>query len=95
MGLIGDAAGSAEDQARKYKWAIHGRYRSKLINLRCFDVAEAADFARNLEMERAEFLATKNDDGKNKRSKTAQPLRSGKVNNLGTEDIVVIMEEIN
>ncbi|XP_071718933.1 uncharacterized protein [Rutidosis leptorrhynchoides] len=35
-----------------------------------------ADYARNLEMERAEYLATKNDDGKNKRVKIAQPLRS-------------------
>ncbi|XP_071739589.1 uncharacterized protein [Rutidosis leptorrhynchoides] len=76
VGLIGAAAGSSEDQARKYKWAVHGRYRSKMINLKCFDVAEAADYARNLEMERAEYLATKNEDGKNKRVKIAQPLRS-------------------
>ncbi|XP_071740383.1 uncharacterized protein [Rutidosis leptorrhynchoides] len=76
VGLIGAAVGSAEDQARKYKWAVHGRYRSKMINLKCFDVAEAADYAQNLEMERAEYLATKNDDGKNKRVKIAQPLRS-------------------
>ncbi|XP_071695126.1 uncharacterized protein [Rutidosis leptorrhynchoides] len=76
VGLIGAAAGSAEDQARKYKWDVLGRYRSKMINLKCFDVAEAADYARNLEMERAEYLATKNDDGKNKRVKIAQPLRS-------------------
>ncbi|XP_071692846.1 uncharacterized protein [Rutidosis leptorrhynchoides] len=60
VGLIGAAAGSSEDQARKYKWAVHGRYRSKMINLKCFDVAEAADYARNLEME----------------VKIAQPLRS-------------------
>ncbi|XP_071714943.1 uncharacterized protein [Rutidosis leptorrhynchoides] len=76
VGLIGAAARSSEDQARKYKWAVHGRYRSKMINLKCFDVAEAPDYARNLEMERAEYLATKNDDGKNKRVKIAQPLRS-------------------
>ncbi|XP_071740925.1 uncharacterized protein [Rutidosis leptorrhynchoides] len=63
VGLIGAAAGSVEDQAHKYKWAVHGRYRSKMINLKCFDVAEAANYARNLEMERAEYLATKNDDG--------------------------------
>ncbi|XP_071718845.1 uncharacterized protein [Rutidosis leptorrhynchoides] len=54
VGLIGAAAGSSEDQARTYKWAIHGRYRSKMINLKCFDAAEAADYARNLEMERVE-----------------------------------------
>ncbi|XP_071708311.1 uncharacterized protein [Rutidosis leptorrhynchoides] len=76
VGLIGAAAGSSEDQARKYKWAVHGRYRSKMINLKCFDVAEAADYARNLEMERDEYLTTKNDDGKNKRVKNVQPLRS-------------------
>ncbi|XP_071705028.1 uncharacterized protein [Rutidosis leptorrhynchoides] len=76
VGLIGAAAGSSEDQARKYKWAIHGRYHSKMINLKCFDVAEAADYARNLEMERAEYLTTKNDEGKNKRVKNVQPLRS-------------------
>ncbi|XP_071729295.1 uncharacterized protein [Rutidosis leptorrhynchoides] len=76
VGLIGAAAGSSEDQARKYKWAVHGHYRSKMINLKCFDVAEAADYARNLEMERAEYLTTKNDDGKNKRFKNVQPLRS-------------------
>ncbi|XP_071688298.1 uncharacterized protein [Rutidosis leptorrhynchoides] len=76
VGLIGAAAGSAEDQARKYKWAVHGRYRSKMINLKCFDVVEAADYARNLEMERTEYLNTKNDEGKNKRVKIAQPLRS-------------------
>ncbi|XP_071687821.1 uncharacterized protein [Rutidosis leptorrhynchoides] len=76
VGLIGAAAGSVEDQARKYKWVVHGRYCSKMINLKCFDVAEAADYAQNLEMERAEYLATKNDDGKNKRVKIAQPLRS-------------------
>ncbi|XP_071729070.1 uncharacterized protein [Rutidosis leptorrhynchoides] len=76
VGLIGAATGSAEDQACKYKWAVHGRYRSKMVNLKCFDVAEAADYARNLKMERAEYLATKNDDGKNKRVKIAQPLRS-------------------
>ncbi|XP_071688789.1 uncharacterized protein [Rutidosis leptorrhynchoides] len=40
VGLIGAAAGSSEDQARKYKWAVHGSYRSKMINLKCFDVAE-------------------------------------------------------
>ncbi|XP_071700181.1 uncharacterized protein [Rutidosis leptorrhynchoides] len=72
VGLIGAAAGSSEDQARKYKWAVHGRYRSKMINLKCFDVAEAADYARNLEMERDEYLTTKNDDGKNKRVKNGQ-----------------------
>ncbi|XP_071687300.1 uncharacterized protein [Rutidosis leptorrhynchoides] len=75
VGLIGAVAGSAEDQSRKYKWAVHGCYHSKMINLKCFDVAEAADYARNLEMERAKYLATKNDDGKNKRVKIAQPLR--------------------
>ncbi|KAJ9538736.1 hypothetical protein OSB04_031469 [Centaurea solstitialis] len=69
-GFAGSLAGSASEQAEKFKWTIHPRYRSKLINEKFTDVAEAADAAKNIEMERQDFLMF-NSDGSRKRNREA------------------------
>ncbi|KAJ9536386.1 hypothetical protein OSB04_un000446 [Centaurea solstitialis] len=61
-GFAGSLAGSASEQAEKY--------RSKLINEKFSDVAEAADAAKNIEMERQDFLMF-NSDGSRKRNREA------------------------
>ncbi|KAJ9536382.1 hypothetical protein OSB04_un000442 [Centaurea solstitialis] len=70
-GFAGSLAGSASEQAEKFKWTIHPRYRSKLINEKFSDVAEAADAAKNIEMERQDFLMF-NSDGSRKRNREAR-----------------------
>ena len=67
-GFAGALAGSASEQAEKFKWTICYTYRSRLINEKFTDVVEAADAAKNIEMERQDFL-TYNSDGSTKRSR--------------------------
>ncbi|KVH88480.1 Protein of unknown function DUF506, plant [Cynara cardunculus var. scolymus] len=73
-GFAGLSPETSLEQAEKFKWTIHYRYRSKLINEKFTDVALAVDAAKNIEMKRQDFLASKSDGG-NKRSQDGQQIQ--------------------
>ena len=82
VGFAGVTAGSTADQVKKFIWSIHYRYRSKLINEKFNDVAEAANVAKNIEMERLDFQAARS-SGNKKRTRDGQPVQaSGHLNQL-------------
>ena len=74
VGFAGSTAGTVMDQVQKFKWSVHYRYRAKMINERFTDVAEAANAAKNIEMERLDFQATKA-VGNKKRTRDGQQIQ--------------------
>nr|GEZ36178.1 putative reverse transcriptase domain-containing protein [Tanacetum cinerariifolium] len=51
--------GDAEEQARKFKWAIDLNYRRYLVNIRFEKVSDAANPAKNLEMQHTDYIASR------------------------------------
>ncbi|GJR79528.1 retrotransposon protein, putative, ty3-gypsy subclass [Tanacetum coccineum] len=58
-GIAGTKAGDAEEQARKFKWEIDLKYRRDLVNFRFEKVSDVANAAKNLEMEHADYIASR------------------------------------
>ncbi|PWA39294.1 zinc finger, CCHC-type, Retrotransposon gag domain protein [Artemisia annua] len=63
-GIAGNRAGDAEEQARKFKWAIDLKYRRDLVNIRFEKVSDVANAAKNLEMEHADFIASRSESNR-------------------------------
>ncbi|KAK9065033.1 hypothetical protein SSX86_016416 [Deinandra increscens subsp. villosa] len=63
-GIAGTRAGSAAEQAKHFKWGLLFEYRRPLINDNFATVAEVANAARNLELERADFNSHKTEGGR-------------------------------
>ncbi|KAJ0661910.1 putative nucleotidyltransferase, Ribonuclease H [Helianthus annuus] len=70
-GIAGAVAGSAAEQAEQFKWGLLFEHRRSLINVKFATVAEVANAARNLELERADFNTYKS-DGSRKRGRDDQ-----------------------
>ncbi|GJY36572.1 hypothetical protein Tco_0421950 [Tanacetum coccineum] len=49
-GFLGQAAGTAEEQAKNYRWGLHKSILDHVMCLPFTDVAQVADAARNLEI---------------------------------------------
>ncbi|XP_071719041.1 uncharacterized protein [Rutidosis leptorrhynchoides] len=65
-GITGSSVGTAEEQAEKFKWVLLYEHRRALINTKFLTVSEVANAAKNLELERADFLAHKGANGGNR-----------------------------
>ncbi|GJW74343.1 zinc finger, CCHC-type, retrotransposon gag domain protein [Tanacetum coccineum] len=63
-GFLGAKAGTPEEQAKSFKWALNDIARDKLVNIEFTDVAEVANAARNIEILQKEMLASTLDDNK-------------------------------
>ncbi|KAK1431932.1 hypothetical protein QVD17_08738 [Tagetes erecta] len=55
--IVGEAAGSAEVQAEKCKWAVCDRIRKSIMYMKFKDLTEVADAIKTFEFERKEFLS--------------------------------------
>ncbi|GJT08213.1 hypothetical protein Tco_0842675 [Tanacetum coccineum] len=58
-GIAGTRAGNAEEQARKFNWAIDLKYKRDLVNIRFEKILDVANAAKNLEMEHADYIASR------------------------------------
>ncbi|KAJ0524657.1 putative nucleotidyltransferase, Ribonuclease H [Helianthus annuus] len=67
VGFLRAAAGTPEEQAETYQWAVCDRIRRQIIDSRFANVAEAVDAAKKVEMERKEFLGNSDDSKKRNR----------------------------
>ncbi|GKE77100.1 hypothetical protein Tco_1543220 [Tanacetum coccineum] len=49
-GFLGQAAGTAEEQAKNFRWGLHKLILDHVMCIQFTDVAQVADAARNLEI---------------------------------------------
>ncbi|GJV42158.1 hypothetical protein Tco_1420598 [Tanacetum coccineum] len=49
-GFLGQAAGTAEEQAKNFRWGLHKSILDHVMCIQFTDVAQVADAARNLEI---------------------------------------------
>ncbi|KAK9064871.1 hypothetical protein SSX86_016253 [Deinandra increscens subsp. villosa] len=56
-GFLGASAGTAEEQAEKYQWAVCDRIRRAIIHSTFANVADVVKAAKRVDMERTEFLS--------------------------------------
>nr|GEV73373.1 hypothetical protein [Tanacetum cinerariifolium] len=80
-GFLGSKAGTPEEQARNFKWALNETAHDKLVNMKFSDVAEVANAARNIKILQKEMVASTQNDNKKKTRKDEQDkneARSGK-----------------
>ncbi|GJY11805.1 hypothetical protein Tco_0381114 [Tanacetum coccineum] len=80
-GFLGAKTGTPHEQAKNFKWALNDITRDKLVNMEFFDVAKAANAARNIEILQKEMLASTPNENKKRTQENEQDeneARSGK-----------------
>ncbi|GJT43919.1 hypothetical protein Tco_0952634 [Tanacetum coccineum] len=80
-GNTNQPAGTPEEQAKNFKWALNDIARDKLVNMEFTDVAEVANAARNIKILQKEMLASTLNDNKKRTQESEQDeneARSGK-----------------
>ncbi|GKA09300.1 zinc finger, CCHC-type, retrotransposon gag domain protein [Tanacetum coccineum] len=81
VGFLGAKAGTPDEQAKNFKWALNDIARDKLVNMEFSDVAEVANAARNIEILQKEMLALTPNENKKRTQENEQDeneARSGK-----------------
>ncbi|GKD91977.1 zinc finger, CCHC-type, retrotransposon gag domain protein [Tanacetum coccineum] len=81
VGFLGAKAGTPDEQAKNFKWALNDIARDKLVNMEFSDVAEVANAARNIEILQKEMLALTPNENKKRTLENEQDeneARSGK-----------------
>nr|GEU46895.1 zinc finger, CCHC-type, retrotransposon Gag domain protein [Tanacetum cinerariifolium] len=63
-GFMGAEAGTLEEQAKNFKWALNDIPRDKLVNMKFTNVAKVANAARNIKILQKEMLASTQNDNK-------------------------------
>ena len=63
-GFAGTSAGTAAQQAEKFKWGLKSSLRMSIISSRFQNVAEVADAAKDVEKERIDFRTNRSDSGR-------------------------------
>ncbi|XP_017233369.2 uncharacterized protein LOC108207432 [Daucus carota subsp. sativus] len=63
-GFAGTSAGTAEQQAEKFKWGLKSSLRMSIISSRFQNVAEVADAAKDVEKERIDFRTNRSNSGR-------------------------------
>ncbi|KAJ0496620.1 putative transcription factor interactor and regulator CCHC(Zn) family [Helianthus annuus] len=76
VGFLGSAAGTPEEQAEKYQWAVCDRIRRAIIQSTFPTVAEAAKAAKKVDMENKEFLGGSNNNRKRNSDEYRTPFTS-------------------
>nr|GEU46894.1 hypothetical protein [Tanacetum cinerariifolium] len=80
-GFLDAKAGTPEEQAKNFKWAINDIARDKLVDMEFTNVAKVANAARNIEILKKEMLASTQNDNKKRTQEDEQDeneARSGK-----------------
>ncbi|XP_074377388.1 uncharacterized protein LOC141718915 [Apium graveolens] len=62
-GFAGTVAGTAAQQADKFKWGLKSYLRGSIISFKFDNVVEAADAAKDVEKERIDFRTSKSNSG--------------------------------
>ncbi|GJR30006.1 putative nucleotidyltransferase, ribonuclease H [Tanacetum coccineum] len=67
-GFLGQAAGTAEEQAKNFRWGLHKSILDHVMCIQFTDVAQVADAARNLEIlrDRDDYDRSKHSDKRHK-----------------------------
>ncbi|PWA96795.1 zinc finger, CCHC-type, Retrotransposon gag domain protein [Artemisia annua] len=63
-GIVGSMAGTAEEQAEKFKWTLHYETMRLLIKTKFSKVSEVANATKNLELEHVDFYSSRYEGGK-------------------------------
>nr|GFD17599.1 zinc finger, CCHC-type, retrotransposon Gag domain protein [Tanacetum cinerariifolium] len=70
-GFLGAKAGTQEEQAKHFKWALNGYILDRILNTEFTDVAQVANAARNVEI----FRDRPKNEGNNKRDRDGHRIR--------------------
>ncbi|XP_074368614.1 uncharacterized protein LOC141708745 [Apium graveolens] len=62
-GFAGTVAGTATQQADKFKWGLKSHLRGSIISFKFDNMAEAADAAKDVEKERIDFRTSRSNSG--------------------------------
>ncbi|XP_074363739.1 uncharacterized protein LOC141704392 [Apium graveolens] len=76
-GFAGTVAGTAAQQADKFKWGLKSHLRGSIISFKFDNVAEAADAAKDVEKERIDFRTSRSNSG-SKRTRDDQGFTQGR-----------------
>ncbi|XP_074355980.1 uncharacterized protein LOC141695648 [Apium graveolens] len=76
-GFAGTVAGTAAQQADKFKWGLKSHLRGSIISFKFDNVAEAADAAKDVEKERIDFRTSRSNSG-SKRTRDDQGFAQGR-----------------
>ncbi|XP_074337001.1 uncharacterized protein LOC141674179 [Apium graveolens] len=76
-GFAGRVAGTAAQQADKFKWRLKSHLRGSIISFKFDNVAEAADAAKDVEKERIDFRTSRSNSG-SKRTRDDQSFAQGR-----------------
>nr|GEV79205.1 hypothetical protein [Tanacetum cinerariifolium] len=63
-GFLGAEAGTPEEQAKNFKWALNDIAHDKLVNMEFTDMVKVANTTRNIEIFQKEILASTQNDNK-------------------------------
>ncbi|XP_074323417.1 uncharacterized protein LOC141660339 [Apium graveolens] len=77
VGFAGTVAGTAAQQADKFKWGLKSHLRGSIISFKFDNVAEAADAAKDVEKERIDFRTSRSNSG-SKRTRDDQGFAQGR-----------------
>ncbi|GJS32742.1 putative reverse transcriptase domain-containing protein, partial [Tanacetum coccineum] len=74
-GFLGQAAGTAEEQAKNFRWGLHKSILDHVMCIQFTDVAQVADAARNLEIlrDRDDYDRSERSDKRHKSGDQYQP----------------------
>ncbi|GJZ72016.1 putative reverse transcriptase domain-containing protein [Tanacetum coccineum] len=74
-GFLGQAAGTAEEQAKNFRWGLHKSILDHVMCIQFTDVAQVADAARNLEIlrDRDDYDRSERSDKRHKSGDRYQP----------------------
>ncbi|GJW90226.1 zinc finger, CCHC-type, retrotransposon gag domain protein [Tanacetum coccineum] len=82
-GFLGQAAGTAEEQAKNFRWGLHKSILDHVMCIQFTDVAQVADAARNLEIlrDRDDYDRSERSDKRHKSGDRYHPYsQQGKIN---------------